>query len=108
MSGIPDRANQVKGVFILAFKVARLGFEVGQSVGSFLGTIGELEGELLCTAKHIRQLQTENLGHKDRPCTHVRAVRELIYWTAYLSRVCVCVCVCSLTMLPSLLPTMVL
>lgn len=38
---------------LLAFKIPWLGFEEGKAVRCLFGAVGELEGQLLCTTKHI-------------------------------------------------------
>jgi hypothetical protein len=46
---------------IPALKVARLGLEERQPVGSLFGAVGDLEGELFCRTEDIGQLETKNL-----------------------------------------------
>lgn len=48
---------------LLSFKVSRLWLEEWQAIGSFLCSIGELEGYLFCTSKEIGELQPKYL-HK--------------------------------------------
>ncbi|KAG7270683.1 hypothetical protein CRUP_030410 [Coryphaenoides rupestris] len=61
---VSSRALLASAQPLLAFEASRLGLEEGKAVGRLLGAIGELEGQLLCTAKHIGKLQAQDLEVK--------------------------------------------
>lgn len=56
---------------LLSFKDSRPWFEEGEAIGSFLCSIGELEGHLFCTSKEVGELEPKHLQkiNKETPKT---------------------------------------